>query len=69
MQASDAPVVPAIAFETDPSRYQHWRLSIEPPLGLRRGAEAACEADLAERRVSLLDGDAARRGGDGERDR
>ena len=32
MQASDAPAVPAIAFETDPSRYQHWRLSIEPPL-------------------------------------
>jgi benzoyl-CoA-dihydrodiol lyase len=32
MQASDAPAVQAISFETDPSRYQHWRLSIEPPL-------------------------------------
>jgi benzoyl-CoA-dihydrodiol lyase len=32
MQASEVPAVPAICFETHPSRYQHWRLSIEPPL-------------------------------------
>jgi benzoyl-CoA-dihydrodiol lyase len=32
MQASDAPAVPAISFETDPANYRHWRLSIEPPL-------------------------------------
>jgi benzoyl-CoA-dihydrodiol lyase len=32
MQASDAPAVPAIAFETHPAQYKHWRLSIERPL-------------------------------------
>jgi benzoyl-CoA-dihydrodiol lyase len=32
MPASDAPAVPAISFETHPSRYQHWRLTIQPPL-------------------------------------
>src|SRR6476646_65315 len=31
MQA-DTVAAPAISFETHPSRYQHWRLSIEPPL-------------------------------------
>src|SRR6478672_7674124 len=32
MQASDVSAVPSICFETHPSRYQHWRLLIEPPL-------------------------------------
>jgi benzoyl-CoA-dihydrodiol lyase len=32
MQTTDAPAAQAIPFETDPGRYQHWRLSIEPPL-------------------------------------
>ena len=32
MQASETPAVPSISFETDPTRYRHWRLSIEPPL-------------------------------------
>src|SRR5438270_4928631 len=32
MPASDAPAVLEISFDTEPGRYQHWRLSIEPPL-------------------------------------
>src|ERR1043166_1026933 len=32
MQASETAAVPSISFESHPSRYQHWRLSIEPPL-------------------------------------
>src|SRR5689334_16997925 len=32
MQASETAALPVISFETHPSRYHHWRLSMEPPL-------------------------------------
>src|SRR5215813_7468771 len=32
MPASDAPALSQISFDTHPSRYQHWRLTVEPPL-------------------------------------
>src|SRR5436305_14462215 len=50
----------------DDGREPELRALLQPPLGLRRRAEAARETDLAEGREALLHGHAPRRGGDRE---